>query len=237
MDYKLRMLGDNAVIIELGTEIKAETLKKVQTASRIIEENNESWQIEYVPTFTTVTLYYDPFKVSKLAEEYELPYEFVFRRIKEILSASPANTKIKQRIVEVPICYGGEFGPDLSFVAKHNGLTPEEVIHIHSSGEYLVYMLGFAPGFPYLGGMSTKIAAPRRGTPRHEIPARSLGIAGNQTGIYPIETPGGWQLIGRTPLSLFEPEKEEPSLLRAGDKIKFKPINMEEYHHWRNSSI
>jgi len=229
------MLGDNAVMIELGAEINEEIQQKVQTVSRLLDENNEEWQIEYIPTFTTVTLYYDPYQASKLAKGNELPYEAVSDRIREILSASSANTKIKQRVVEIPICYGGEFGPDLSFVAKHNGLTPEEVVHIHSSREYLVYMLGFAPGFPYLGGMSERIAAPRRATPRPKIPSRSLGIAGSQTGIYPIETPGGWRLIGRTPLNLFQPEKEEPSLLKAGDKIKFNPINAEAYYHWENS--
>lgn len=235
MDYKLHMLGDNAVVVELGTEINLETQRKVQMVSRIFEENNDEWLIEYVPTFTTVTLYYDPYQTTKLAIGNELPYETVSHRIRELLSSCSVNMDIKQRIVEIPVCYGGEFGPDLTFVARHNGLEPEEVIHIHSSGKYLVHMLGFAPGFPYLGGMSEKIAAPRRATPRQKIPSRSLGIAGSQTGIYPIETPGGWQLIGRTPLNLFQPEKEDPSMLQAGDKIKFKPISVEEYHYWRNS--
>lgn len=234
MDYKLCMLGDNAVMIELGVEINEEIQQKVQTVSYLLDENNEEWQIEYIPTFTSVTVYYDPYQAYKLANGNKSPYKAVSDRIREILSASSAGTKIKQRVVEIPICYGGEFGPDLSFVAKHNGLTPEEVVHIHSSREYLVYMLGFAPGFPYLGGMSERIAAPRRATPRSKIPSRSLGIAGTQTGIYPIETPGGWQLIGRTPLNLFQPEKEEPSLLKAGDKIKFNPINAKEYYHWEN---
>lgn len=231
MDYKLRMLGDNAIIIELGTEINSETQKKVQMVSRVLEENNQEWLIEYVPTFTTVTLYYDPYQAAKLAKGNELPYETISNKIQKLLSACSIDSEINQRIVELPICYGGEFGPDLAFVAEHNGLMPDEVIHIHSSGEYLVYMLGFAPGFPYLGGMPEEIAAPRRATPRQKIPSRSLGIAGTQTGIYSIETPGGWQLIGRTPLNLFQPEKEEPSLLRAGDKIKFKPISTEEYHY------
>ncbi len=109
------------------------------------------------------------------------------------------------RTVEIPVCYGGEFGEDLAFVAEHADLTPDEVIEIHSGAEYLVYMLGFAPGFPYLGGMPERITAPRRDSPRLKIPAGSVGIAGSQTGVYPIETPGGWRLIGRTPLALFRP--------------------------------
>lgn len=235
MDYKLHTLGDNAIIIELGSEINEETQKKVQTVSRIFEESREDWQVEFVPTFTAVTLYYDPYMASKLAKGSQLPYEAVSDRLREMLSVCSTDIEINRRVIEVPICYGGEFGPDLPFVARHNGLTPQEVIRIHSSREYLVYMLGFAPGFPYLGGMSERIAAPRRATPRQKIPPRSLGIAGSQTGIYPIETPGGWQLIGRTPLNLFQPEKDEPSLLQAGDKIKFHPISEEEYQHWRNS--
>jgi inhibitor of KinA len=127
------------------------------------------------------------------------------------------------------VCYGGELGPDLEFVAEHNKLSAEEVIGIHSASVYLVYMIGFAPGFPYIGGMSGKIAAPRRSSPRLKIPAGSVGIAGSQTGIYPIETPGGWQLIGQTPLKLFQPESKSPSLLKAGDVIQFKPISYNQF--------
>ncbi|MGV3465566.1 MAG: 5-oxoprolinase subunit PxpB, partial [Heyndrickxia sp.] len=138
----------------------------------------------------------------------------------------------ESRVVEIPVCYGGDFGPDLETVASMNGLSTEEVIQIHSSAEYTVYMIGFAPGFPYLGGMSEKIATPRLPSPRLKIPERTVGIAGNQTGVYPIETPGGWQLIGRTPIKLFRPQDEVPSLLHAGDKVRFKPISYEEYVEW-----
>ena len=140
---------------------------------------------------------------------------------------------VHQRVVRIPVLYGGEFGPDLDFVAKHNGLTKDEVIAIHTSGDYTVHMIGFAPGFPFIGGMSERIAAPRRETPRLKIPARSVGIAGVQTGVYPIETPGGWQLIGRTPLELFLPDENPPSLLVAGDKITFYEITSEEYQDLR----
>jgi len=132
-------------------------------------------------------------------------------------------------IVEIPVCYGGEYGPDLGFVAEHNGLSQEEVIKIHSEGRYLTYMVGFAPGFPYLGGLSEKIAAPRKESPRLKIPEGTVGIAGNQTGVYPITTPGGWQLIGRTPFRLFHPGKNPPTLLKAGNIVVFKPISEQEY--------
>jgi inhibitor of KinA len=137
------------------------------------------------------------------------------------------------RVVEIPVCYGGEFGPDLGYVAEHNQLSVEEVIEIHTSGQYLVYMIGFAPGFPYLGGMSERIMAPRRQSPRLAIPAGTVGIAGMQTGVYPIETPGGWQLIGRTPLALFRPQDNPPSLLQSGDIVRFCQISDKEYEEYK----
>jgi inhibitor of KinA len=131
--------------------------------------------------------------------------------------------------VDIPVCYGGDYGPDLDAVSFHTGLSTEEVVAIHGEPDYLVYMIGFAPGFPYLGGMSERLASPRRESPRAKIPPGSVGIAGSQTGVYPIETPGGWQLIGRTPLRLFRPERDEPSLLRTGDRVRFHAIERAEY--------
>src|SRR4030095_8558884 len=145
-------------------------------------------------------------------------FETVCARVQTYLSIEQLHAADQaRRTIEIPVCYGGEYGPDLSLVAELNGLTEEEVIAIHAGGSYLVHMLGFAPGFPYLGGMSERIAAPRHQTPRTIIPQGSVGIAGKQTGIYSVATPGGWQLIGRTPLALFRPQDEIPSLLRPGD--------------------
>ncbi|HET6872400.1 MAG TPA: 5-oxoprolinase subunit PxpB, partial [Sporolactobacillaceae bacterium] len=138
-------------------------------------------------------------------------------------------SQLDAHTVNIPVCYGGEWGPDLDHVAAVNGLSPEEVIRIHSEGVYLVHMIGFAPGFPYLGGLSKEISTPRRETPRLVIPKGSVGIAGDQTGVYPLETPGGWQLIGRTPINLFNPNSETPSLLKAGDFVRFVPISPSEW--------
>jgi inhibitor of KinA len=138
--------------------------------------------------------------------------------------------------VEIPVCYGGDFGPDLKSVADRNGLTPDEVVTIHCKSTYPVYMIGFAPGFPYLGGMSERISAPRLDTPRERIPAGSVGIAGTQTGVYPIETPGGWRLIGRTPLRLFDAVRDPPSLLQAGDRVRFTAIERGEFDRIRDGS-
>ena len=133
------------------------------------------------------------------------------------------------KIIEIPTTYGGEYGPDIENVANQNRISVEEVIKIHSSKTYLIYMLGFTPGFPYLGGMDERIATPRLKTPRTKIAGGSVGIAGSQTGIYPIDSPGGWQLIGKTPLMLYSPHRESPILLSSGDYIKFVPINEAEY--------
>lgn len=220
MDFQLHPMGDRAVIMEFGTDISPTILKKIQNVTKLLEDYHPMWLIEYIPAFTTITILYDPITLS---------FREVCQQIKELVSSYTDTTTIEQRVVDIPVCYGGEMGPDLEYVAESNDLTCEEVIQIHSSGDYLVYMIGFAPGFPYIGGMSERIATPRKEIPRLEIPERSVGIAGLQTGIYPISTPGGWQLIGRTPIELFIPNEKQPSLLRAGDKINFIPITGKEY--------
>ncbi|UOQ94574.1 5-oxoprolinase subunit PxpB [Halobacillus shinanisalinarum] len=229
MNYSLSPLGDQAIVITVSDEINEDAQNKVRILSHLFDQEKPDWMVEYIPAFTTVTLFYNPLQ---LASDGVAPYSEVKKKVESLLSTVKAGEAESARTIEIPVCYGGEFGPDLEFVAEHNNLSTKEVIDIHSSGEYTVYMIGFAPGFPFIGGMSEKIAAPRRDSPRLAIPERTVGIAGMQTGVYPIETPGGWQLIGRTPMRLFTPEQETPSLLRAGDLITFKEISEEEYHNW-----
>ncbi|MCP2036716.1 inhibitor of KinA [Planomicrobium sp. HSC-17F08] len=224
MAYTFSPLGEGAIVIEAGTEINENTQKKIRTIAALLEAEPPAWMVEFIPAFTTVAVFYNPATV--LYETAKSDLEALLPHVEEA-AASPSRT------IEIPVCYGGEFGPDLEFVAQHNGLTPEQVIDIHTSGTYSVSMIGFAPGFPFISGMSEKIAAPRRDSPRLRIPERTVGIAGKQTGVYPIETPGGWQLIGRTPIRLFRPEQEIPSLLRAGDKIVFRRISEKEYDAWK----
>ncbi|MBY8914601.1 5-oxoprolinase subunit PxpB [Bacillus sp. YC2] len=224
----IQPLGDSAVIIRFGEQISEQVNGRVHAAAACMEERPFPGFIECIPAFTSLTIFYDVYAVSDIQKGVS-PFELVKKEVAERLSDLTAEQKDGRRIIEIPVCYGGEFGPDLEEVAKLNDLTPEDVIRIHTEGEYLVYMLGFAPGFPFLGGMSERIAAPRKSSPRPSIPAGSVGIAGLQTGVYPISTPGGWQLIGSTPLSLFQPEKNPPSLLRAGDTVKFVRITAEEY--------
>lgn len=220
MEFTFSPLSEKALVIETGSAINQETELAVRKLTALLESQTPDWVIEFIPAFTTVTVFYDPLRLNQAQAEQEL---------RRLISALDEVEASEPRIIDIPVCYGGAFGPDLAFVAEHNGLTEEQVIEIHTSGTYRVHMIGFAPGFPFIGGMSEKIAAPRRKSPRLRIPERTVGIAGMQTGVYPIETPGGWQLIGRTPLRLFVPEQDIPSLLRAGDKIRFTKISEAEY--------
>lgn len=217
-------LGDMAIVVEFGTVIESATHEQVRLLSLYLDKHPLYGMIEYVPAFTTVTVFYNPVLLRYPEAQKAL----------ENAAAQSLHIKLEDnaRTVDIPVCYGGSFGPDLEAVAAHNELSPDEVVRIHSSGEYVVYLLGFAPGFPFLGGMSQRIATPRRSTPRLVIPSGTVGIAGMQTGVYPIVTPGGWQLIGRTPVPLFRPDMNPPTLLRAGDRVRFLPITEEEFVKW-----
>lgn len=226
-------LGDAAIVIQAGTDISEDIHERVKQLFSCIEQHPFDGYVEAVQAFTNVTVFYEPYKVyqsAQLKQRAISPYEWVKDYIENLLEDNwQEGNQAKRLIVDIPVCYGGELGPDLEEVARINGLTPEEVVRIHTSGTYLVYMIGFAPGFPFLGGLSEKIAAPRRQTPRMSIPKGSVGIAGKQTGVYPISTPGGWQLIGQTPLSLFRPNAERPSLLKAGDEVRFVQLSEKEF--------
>lgn len=237
-DFELLPLGEGAVLVEFGKCISPQIHRRVKSLTDYLDSNSFPGMIEYVAAFASVTVFYDPMTVislskDNLATKDETAYQIVVNLMQQIILKLDSSAESVSRVVEIPVCYGGEFGPDLAYVAEHNKLTVEEVIEIHTSGEYLVYMIGFAPGFPYLGGLSEKIATPRRQSPRTAIPAGSVGIAGMQTGAYPITTPGGWQLIGRTPEALFRPKEDPPSLLQAGDTVKFRRISYEEYEAYR----
>jgi inhibitor of KinA len=175
------------------------------------------------PGYGTVLVSFDPLQIGH-AEVEQL-----------IRSAGTATAGPAQRIIKVPVCYGGEFGPDLRDVASLTGITEDEVVAAHSGAEYLTYFLGFSPGFPYLGGMPERIAAPRLDRPRTLVPAGSVAIGGKQTGIYPVASPGGWRIIGRTPIRLFRPESPHPTLLSMGDRVRFVPVPAEEFDQYRDS--
>ncbi len=222
-------LGDSALIVELGDAINEATHLRVQAARRALVAEPLPGVSEVVPAYTTVTLFYDPCAVVQAGAPVAEIAEWLGAQVRERLKNPPKTAKSKPRMVEVPVCYGGEHGPDLNRVAAQARLAPEEVVRRHAKAEYRVHLIGFAPGFPYLGGLPKELVTPRHAKPRMTVPAGSVGIGGEQTGIYPQSTPGGWNLIGRTPLRLFRPEEDPPVLLQAGDIVKFHAITPEEF--------
>jgi inhibitor of KinA len=189
--------------------------------------------VEYVPAFASVAVHYDPMRVpASPTERAASPHVQITRLLHGLLADLRVETLAPAPLVEIPVCYGGDFGPDLEDVARAHDLTPDEVVRLHSGGEYLVYMVGFMPGFGYLGGLPERLATPRRSVPRTHVPTGTVGIGGKQTGVYPLESPGGWNLIGRTPRRMFLPEKEPPTLLEMGDRVRFRAISREEFDNW-----
>jgi len=217
---QLLPVGDAALLIEFGDEISLDINRRVHALASLLAADPPVGLGEAVPTYRSLLLHYDPLRLN---------YDEVEALALDALSRVKESPPLESRVIEIPTCYGGEFGPDLDFVAQHHRLRPEEVIQWHSSTLYPVYMLGFSPGFAYLGGLPAAIATPRLPTPRTSVPAGSVGIAGEQTGIYPVSTPGGWQLVGRTPLRLFDPHRDPPTLLRPGDQIRFMPTNPDRF--------
>ena len=211
--------ADQALVVELGDSISADINARVRDLLLAIEQQKPPGVIDLVPSYRSLLVQYDPIKTS---------YEGLIASVREIEATLDTRSLEKPKTVHLPTLYGGEYGPDLDFVAKHADLSEQEVIQLHSDTDYRVYMVGFSPGFPYLGGLDDRLATPRLPTPRTQIPAGSVGIAENQTGVYPQASPGGWRLIGRTPLKLFDPSREPPALLQAGDFIRFDRLESED---------
>lgn len=217
----LRWAGDAAIVIEYGTAIDPELAHLAQAAATALEQSSLPWLVEAVPTYRSTLAVIRPGAVS--------PADAV-RGIEQAIAVATAHAAAG-RLVEIPVCYGGDLGPDLADVASHTGLSADEVVSLHSAPDYEVQMIGFMLGFPYLAGMDPRLATPRLTTPRTAIPQGSVGIAGPQTGVYPLASPGGWRIIGRTPLRLADPGSDPPCLLRAGDTVRFVPICESEFQH------
>ncbi len=245
--YECHPLGDSAIVIRFGADISLTNLHKVRQVVNYLENNWWDGFIELVAAYTTITIYYDAFRIYNYSSEAVLksgrshrtvdwlPYDYVLQHIEQLLDAylvddSEGLAGQLGAIMEIPVCYEAAYGLDLAEVADYHQVSMEEIVSWHTSRVYPVYMIGFAPGFPYLGGMDERLATPRKSVPRTQIPAGSVGVGGAQTGIYPFETPGGWQLIGRTPLRLFRPDIVPPSLLKVGDQVRFVAITSEEFH-------
>lgn len=215
MNWQYKQLSESALIVSFGEEIEESLFKIVTCYKEALQAHPFFGMQEIVPGYTNFCVYYDVFVVQ--AQAVKMYIDRLFKQV--VVEANHSG-----RLVEIPVVYGGEAGPDLAYVASSNGLTEQEVIAIHSGNDYLVYMLGFAPGFPFLGGLDARIHTPRKETPRLSVAAGSVGIAGQQTGVYSLATPGGWQIIGRTDAKLFSPTDDPPALLRAGDRVRFVEV-------------
>ena len=210
--------GDAALVVELGDAISPEINRRVRSLSLALERGGIPGVFDFLPTYRSVLVFYDPLDVSAA----ELQDALV-----GLLESPDEGGESARQVVHIPVLYGGDMGPDIGFVARHAGVSEREVVSIHSGVDYLVYMMGFSPGFAYLGGLDGRLATPRLRSPRAEIPAGAVGIAEAQTGVYPVASPGGWQLIGRTPVRLFDAGREPPALLAAGDYARFVALDGE----------
>jgi inhibitor of KinA len=216
-------VGDNALLVEFGSTVDLDINRRVHVLDHVIFKAKLKGVKECVPTYRSLLIYYDPSETS---------YEPLIFQIKDLeAKLDESSVFAHERVLEVPVVYGREYGPDLGYVARYHGLQEGEVVQLHSGRDYTVYMVGFVAGFPYLGEVVEEIATPRLKTPRLRVPAGSVGIAEKQTGIYPCESPGGWQIIGRTPLKLFDIERRPPALILPNDTVRFRPIEKEEFEN------
>ena len=209
-----------ALCVELGDEISAEVNTRVRALEFLVQAKSLPGVVETVPSFRSLLVYYDPDQIA---------FEALCAGLGELAEEATTATLPPARLVELPCCYDPELGPDLTAAAERLGLTTDELVRLHAGAEYLVYFVGFTPGLPYMAGVPERIRLPRLQTPRVKVPAGSVGLGGAQYCIYSVESPGGYWLLGRTPVRLYDPEAAEPTLLRPGDRVRMRPIDRAEY--------
>ena len=228
---RIEPLGDSALIVRIEDEFRPdESLNAVLAAVRSLERAAIPGVIELAPAYTTIGVFFDPARIEPAAPD-DSPFDILAKKIQSILDASAfeKKTEIESPLHQIPFCSDREFAFDLAEVARVAELTEAEVVRRYAGAVYRVTCVGFTPGFPYLSGLPPELATPRRASPRKEIAAGSVAIGGGQTGVYPVKSPGGWNVIGRTPLRLFDLQREPPALLRAGDTVRFREISREEF--------
>jgi len=220
VNARVEPCSDRALMVTLGREMSVEVHERVRRLFLALHNSPPAGVINLHPAYASLLVDFDPLSTGFAA---------VAREIRALLEEPRATPALESRQIEIPVCYGGEFGPDLEDVAAHCGMGPDLVVSRHAATEYLVYFVGFSPGFPYLGGLDPALAVPRLATPRRQVPAGSIAIGGAQTGVYPMASPGGWRIIGRTPLRLFDPDRPPYALLAMGDRVRFRPIPAREF--------
>ena len=217
---RFELASDQTLLVRFSDAITPEANRQVRKLLRLLQSEPLAGVRNLHPAYASLLVKFDPLAVDCAQLEQALRRRI--DRLQDFHLPEP-------RRIEIPVCYGGEFGPDLEDVAASGGVSASRAIEMHASANYIVYFLGFAPGFPYLGGLPQTLATPRLATPRRSVPPGSVGIASNQTAVYPFATPGGWRLIGRTPLRMFQPDREQMNLLLIGDEVRFKPISAAEF--------
>jgi inhibitor of KinA len=218
------LMGDRGLLLEFGDEISREINEKVRRMALAIQAEAMEGIVETVPTYRSLLIIYNPII---------LPIEDLKKRLERIEQGLQQTPLPEPKLTRIPVVYGGIYGSDLEEVAKYHQISPEEVIRLHCSKPYLIYMIGFMPGYPYMGELPQALVTPRLKTPRLSVPKGSVAIAQRQTGIYSMESPGGWQILGRTPVELFDPEKDPPALLQMGDFVQFYLISEKEFKEWQ----
>jgi inhibitor of KinA len=226
--YHIYPCGDHAVTIELGDKISADINQKVISLFHYLSENKIEGIKDVIPAYNALTIVYDTFLIKKKAPGISV-YETMCWHLQNAAALTQDETVITQRLVKIPVCYDPLLAPDIISLSETHELTVEEVVALHTAKKYRVYMIGFLPGFAYMGSVDEKLITPRRQQPRTTVPAGSVGIAGEQTGIYPFGSPGGWQLIGQTPLRMFDAKNTIPCYLNPGDEVQFHAISLDEF--------
>jgi inhibitor of KinA len=228
-------LGDSAITIDFGNQVDENINKNVIALFTYLQQHPFEEMIEAVPAYSSLTIFYDVFAVRQKISDRSTVFEFMRLKTEEFLVKKTENNPVASNILRIPVCYDEEFGTDLKWMSEQKSISVDEIIQIHFSKSYRVYMLGFLPGFAYMGEVEEKIAAPRKPQPQ-KIIAGSVGIAGKQTGIYPLNSPGGWQIIGRTPLKLFDANRTNPCLVKAGDEVTFYSITRDEFENYQSGN-
>jgi KipI family sensor histidine kinase inhibitor len=218
-------MGDRGLLVEFGDEISREINEKVRRMALVVQDDIREGIVEVVPTYRSLLITYNPLL---------LPVEDLKKRLKRIEEGLQQAPLPEPKLTRIPAVYGGHYGPDLEEVARYHQISPEKVIQLHCSKPYLIYMIGFMPGYPYMGELPEELVTPRLKTPRLVVPKGSVAIAQRQTGIYSMESPGGWQILGRTPVELFDPGRDLPALLQMGDLVQFYQIGEKEFKEWHS---